>query len=453
MKKELEIKQALETLSKEKLIGIILHITENNDVLRDSIIFKCSKGDNEEELKKCKKLIGSIIRSYVNKAGFIRYEHSYEFMQAMEGVLERARDEEDVMLAFDISLLLLSETVEAFKYSDDSSGDIGYLAGDIIEFISQDVVLRDDLDLNLRKQIFNKLIKLIDNNVFADFEDYKNDILQICTEFADVKELRDKLVEKINHLISKDVNNRYDEESMLQILFEIVEKYDTEKEAEKFIKNNIGFTSFREMLIDKYIEEKNYSKVVKLTLEGEKKDRGYAGLVDKWKKIRYTAYKVLQNREEQEKLAKELLFHGNFEYYKELKELHIENAHEFYNNLKEEIKSSGKIYIGGIYIKIILEENDLDELMEFVRNNPSDIELYADKLVRKFRDEVVDIYYKYIKEKANYSSNRPAYRYVCEILKKYKNIVGEEKQIKLKNELSVLYKKRPAFVDELSKMR
>ncbi|WP_157055673.1 hypothetical protein [Clostridium sp. DMHC 10] len=52
-------------------------------------------------------------------------------------------------------------------------------------------MLRDDLDLNLRKQIFNKLIELIDNNVFINLEDYRNDILQICTEFADIKELID----------------------------------------------------------------------------------------------------------------------------------------------------------------------------------------------------------------------------------------------------------------------
>lgn len=453
MKKKLEINQVLEILSKEKLIDIILDMAEDNDVLRDSIIFKYSKGDTEEELKKCKKLIASIIKEYVDKNGFIRYENAYGFMQSMEGVLERAREEDDVMLAFDISLLLLNETVEAFKYSDDSSGDIGYLAGNIIEFISQDVVLREDLDLSLRKQIFNKLIELIDNNVFADFEDYKNDILQICTEFADIKELRDKLVSKINSLISKNPDDMYDNESMLQILFEIVEEYGTEEEKEKFIKDNIEFTSFREMLIDKYMEEKNYSKIIQLTLEGEKKDRSYAGLVDKWKKIRYTAYKELQNKEEQAKLAKEILFHGNFEYYKELKELHKENVDEFYNKLKEEIKSNGRMYTGGIYVEIILEENDLDELMEFVRNNPRDIELYADKLISKFSDEVVDIYYSYIKEKANYSFNRSAYRYVCEMLKRYKKIAGEKKQIQLKNELSALYKKRKAFLDELSKMR
>ncbi|WP_234121276.1 hypothetical protein [Clostridium hydrogenum] len=453
MKKELDIKQVLEALSKEKLIDIILDVTENNDVLKNRIIFKYSKGDNKEEIKKCKKLINLIVKEYVDESGFVRYEHACDFMQSMEEILERAREEEDVMLAFDISLLLLNEIIEAFKYSHYSSGDIGYLIANTMEFISKDIVIRDDLNLSLRKQVFNKLIELINNNVFHDFEDYRNDILQICSKFADISELRYKLVRKINDLISKDPDNRYHNEIMLQILFEIVKKYGTKEESEKFIKDNLEFTYFREMLIHKYMEQKNYGEIVQLTLEGEKKDRNYVDLEDKWKKIRYTVYKKLQNKEEQEKLAKELLFHGNFEYYRELKELNKENTKEFYNNLKKEIKNNGKMYIGKIYVRIILQENDLDELMEFVRNNHRDIELYANRLVGKFSDEVIDIYCKYIKEKASYSFNRSEYRYVCEMLKKYKKIAGKEKQMQLKNQLSDLYKKRPAFVDELSKFR
>ncbi len=52
-----------------------------------------------------------------------------------------------------------------------------------------------------------------------------------------------------------------------------------------------------------------------MALEGEKQDKQYAGLVSNWKKIRYIAYKELLLKEEQEKLAKELLLAGDFEYY------------------------------------------------------------------------------------------------------------------------------------------
>jgi len=45
-------------------------------------------------------------------------------------------------------------------------------------------------------------------------------------------------------------------------------------------------------------------KVIDLALEGERKDKEYAGLVSKWKKVRYIAYKELSLKAEQEKLAR-----------------------------------------------------------------------------------------------------------------------------------------------------
>jgi len=52
------------------------------------------------------------------------------------------------------------------------------------------------------------------------------------------------------------------------------------------------------------MEDKNYLKVIDLALEGERKDKEYAGLVSKWKKVRYIAYKELSLKAEQEKLAR-----------------------------------------------------------------------------------------------------------------------------------------------------
>jgi len=60
---------------------------------------------------------------------------------------------------------------------------------------------------------------------------------------------------------------------MLRILFDLIEEYGTQEEAEQFIKANLNFTSFRELLIEKYMKEKNYHKVLELALEGENKSK------------------------------------------------------------------------------------------------------------------------------------------------------------------------------------
>ncbi|CAH0437336.1 Conserved hypothetical protein [Clostridium neonatale] len=65
-------------------------------------------------------------------------------------------------------------------------------------------------------------------------------------------------------MIDSNSNNeykKYSNESMLHILYEIIDEYGTKKESEEFILNNINFSSFRELLINKYIASKNYEKV------------------------------------------------------------------------------------------------------------------------------------------------------------------------------------------------
>ncbi|MEY8763875.1 MULTISPECIES: hypothetical protein [Clostridium] len=68
------------------------------------------------------------------------------------------------------------------------------------------------------------------------------------------------------------------------------------------MEENIEFPSFRKMLIDKFMKAENYLKVIDSALEGEKQDKNHAELVLKWKEIRYTAYKKLLFKKEQEKL-------------------------------------------------------------------------------------------------------------------------------------------------------
>jgi len=204
-----------------------------------------------------------------------------------------------------------------------------------------------------------------------------------------------KLESMLDHK-SSERYTQYSNESILQLLFQLTEQYGTREEAERFIHEHLQFSSFRKQLLDQYLQEKKYHKVIEVAKEGETQDQQYPGLVSKWKKFRYTAYKFLSLKEEQQALAKELLFNGDFEYYRDLKELAAENQDSFYKDLKNELKVKKGWYIDQVFLKLILEENDLEELLEFVRKDPSYIEDYADKLVKTFKEEVIEIYKNYI---------------------------------------------------------
>lgn len=453
--KEPEIKEVLSNLSKEKLIDIILDITQKDRTLKNSLIVRYSKGNSEQELKKCKKLIDSIVRKHLGREGFISYREAGYFARDMEELLEKVRETDDIILTLDIAFLVIDEGIEAFQYADDSDGDVGCLVSETIGLIGEVISYNEDIDINIKEELFEKLLSKSESKIFDDWTDYRIDMLGICAEVATTESLRDKLKIKLNHLIDKNSNNeymKYSNESMLHILFNMVNKYGTKEDAEQFIKDNLNFSSFRELFINKYIKEKNYEKVIELTLEGEKQDKGFAGLILKWKQIRYSSYKELSLKDDQRNLAKELLFQGKFEYYKELKEL-AEDKISFYNNLKQELKAKEYWKSKSMFLQIILEEKDLDEIMGYVRENPTSIDSYAEILMDKFKDEVIEIYKKYIKFEASRAANRSHYNNVCGIIKKYKKIAGKESQTQIINELIALYRKKSAFLDELSKIK
>jgi hypothetical protein len=449
------IHEVLSNLPKEELINIIISMANQDAALENSLIVKYSNGDKQQELEACQELIASIIRKYTGREGFIKYRDTGAFVMELENIVDKARNTEDALLAMDIALLLLEEAIGAFQYADDSGGDIGTLVSETIELITEIASRLTELG-NKRAEIFSKLLDQTDNEIFEGWIDFKIDLLKICFQFADDETFREQLRIKLESMLDKKSSDRYthyENERLLELLFQLIEQYGTEEEGEQFIRQHLQFSFFREKLLNKYLQEKNYHKVIEVAKDGEKHDQQYPGLISKWKKFRYEAYKYLLLKEEQQKLAKELLLNGDFKYYHDLKELASENQDEFYTNLKQELKTRKGWNANRIFLKIIEEENDLEEILDFVRENPSYIEDYAEKLVKPFKDETTEIYQAYLHNTARSSSNRKDYQGVCQKIKRYKKIVGKQKQLELIYELMDLYRKRPAFIDELGKIK
>jgi hypothetical protein len=447
------IQEVLNNQSKEELINIIINFTSQDPALENSLIVKYSTGDKQQELEACQELIDSVVRKYTGKEGFIKYRDTGAFVTELEDVVDKARNTEDPLVALDIALLLLMEAMGAFQYADDSSGDIGALVSEALALIAEIATSQTKIG-NERFEIITKILDQTDHEVFEDWTDFKIDLLNICIAFAEDDTIREQVKTKIESMLDQntiEMFTRYSNERLLELLFLIIEQYGTQEEADQFIQDHLKYASFREKLLMKYLQEENYLKVIEIAIDGEKQDQPYPGLLSKWKKLRYSAYKSLSLKEEQQILANELLFDGNFDYYHILKEM-AENQVEFYTNLKHELKTSKRRDMNRIFLKLVEEEHDLEEILDFVRANPAYIEVYDKKLVKHFKEEIIEIYQKYIHSVARQSSNRKDYKGVCQKITRYKKLSGKPKQQELISELMVLYKKRPAFIDELGKL-
>ncbi|NME07544.1 hypothetical protein [Psychrobacillus sp. BL-248-WT-3] len=452
-KKKPAVFELLNDLSKEELVEILMDMTKQDPKFGEKLVFKYAKVNEINLLDQCKKLVSSIVKEHKGREGYISRRNAYAFVVAFEELMEKIRDTEDALLAIDIGLLVLDEGMKAFQYVDDSDGDIGYLVDETIGLIGKRAMACNPLDLDLRIEIFNKLLKYGDRRIFEGWENFKLKLLEICEEFSDIEVVRKKYRAKLEKLIkeeSDDAYSNYYKESLLQLLWILMVKYDSEEEKASFIQENIHYKFFRQLLINQHMEKKNYERVIDLALEGEKQDQKLRGLVIHWKKERYGAYKELSLQKEQKKLAKELLLSGDFEYYKELKELAQDDT--FYNSLINELKAFEGWNAREVYLKIILEENDLEELLHYVKGNLLYLENYADQLAQEYPEDVIEMYQNYIHSSAKSATDRKRYKGVCRIIKKYKKYAGEEKQAELIQQLNTQYARRPAFIDELGKL-
>ncbi|WP_010191591.1 SWIM zinc finger family protein [Bacillus sp. m3-13] len=443
----------LNDLSKKELIKIIEELTEKDLAWRDTLLVRYATGDEKHDLERCRKLIASIVRKYTEK-GFINFRRVSSFTRELEEVLQQIYRTKDILLALDLAFLLLREAMKAFQYADDSDGDIGNLVTETMEAI-EDTILRESLTTEQRTKAFHKLIDLSESNIFEGWEDFQTDLLSIVSDLATTNELREKLTAYIYEIIEtneEDSYKKYYSERLLNILFSLIEEHGDESEVESFMQENLKYSSFREKLIEKHFENMEYEKIINLTLEAEAKDKTLAGLVIQWKKIRYEAYKNLSLKNEQLLLAKELLLHGEFEYYEELKGLNDSEHTSFYQDIKSELKEAQSWSAQGVFLKLIETENDNAEILEYVKRNPQRIENYTKRLVDEFPDEVNELYVQYILGQAKSSSNRKQYQQVCKVLRQYKKISGREKQESIIQDLQQLYSNRPAFMDELNKI-
>jgi len=251
----------------------------------------------------------------------------------------------------------------------------------------------------------------------------------------------------------KDEFGSYVIEALLMMLYEILETNSTSEELERFRRKYIGFAAFRKLEIAIQMERGDYHAVIKLAEAGEKQDQRYLGLVLRWKKARYEAYKQLGQGNEQVILAKELLHQGEYEYYDELKALDGGDPHEFYKNMVAELKQSKGWGAKEIYLRLIAEHHDVAEMMDYVRINPTMIEHYASGLLPHYTEEVSQLYHAYIMNMAASASNRSNYYKVCQTIKRYKKLVGKEASASLIAELEAKYPKRTAFLDELNRIK
>ncbi|MBY9079163.1 hypothetical protein KIH86_24385 [Paenibacillus sp. HN-1] len=419
-------------------------------------MFKYATSSLSKQIQSFKKLITSVVKKHSGPEGLIGYRDTYGFTEDMLGLLGDANEVKKTEEKLEMTLVILEEAFEAFQYADDSDGEIGILIQQTLDSVWEIVNSLDQEEATDRKLVFKRLLMMGSSPVFQGWEEWRINLFNICAEFADMEPLRIQLRAAIESRLAANQGEAYTDyanEGLLKILFRLVQQYEPQEQADKFVEDHLHYTFFRNWAIEESMERGDFGHALELAESGELLDKEFPGLVLKWKKARYDAYRELSLRRDQAALAKELLLDGEYSYYLELESLTEGDKDEFYHSMLVELKAARNWRARDVYLKLIHEKNDQAEMLDYVRANPDAIEEYAERLSTNYPEEIRQIYNQYIQRAARLSSNRSSYKRVCSMLRRYGRIAGKESQTEIIHQFRTEYGKRPAFMDELAKLK
>ena len=106
-----------------------------------------------------------------------------------------------------------------------------------------------------------------------------------------------------------------------------------------------------------------------------------------------------------------------------------------------------------ILADILVKEKEFPELLEILKKNPYYVESYQKHFLKSHPEVIYRLHVVNIKEDAGRASNRKEYRNICSQIEKLKKIGGIKEAEVLIKEFQKTYNHRPAFLDELSKVK
>lgn len=451
------LKDLLETHSKESLIDLILSLSADSDVVEKRVKLHVLEAGGEEEVEECRRLIQSYVHMYTDDHGFVSWRNTSRAIEGTYIVADKAReatDDQEWVRAVRIHLCILMEMLDLLQAADDSGGTIGCVIEESLEHIQELAMQSNIMSPMDRESLFQLLIQVSNDPHLDGWPDWQLILLESALHLATTTDMRLKWEEHVATMTSEQKadswGDSYLAERIANLRYHAIRSHEGMEEAAVYLKSHLHFSDFRESLIREYQDQSRYAEVIQLALDGEKQDqvKGLPGLVRKWKKYRYEAYKLSGQVELQRSIGEELVLDGEFIYYQQLKETYSITDWPFvYKSILDKLEKDR--WPKAIYTRILIEEQETEQLLNYVRKQPSRIEDYYKHLIQQYLPEVKDLFQIYIEAEAARANSRKHYQNVCRIILMLWQADGKVEARQLIHLLKNKYPRKPAFLDEL----
>lgn len=444
--------------------------SKNKDFKTAFELFFADKDDRGNIGEKYTELVEKVFKKHAPH-GFIEYRSANGFMRDIGKFIGDAYNQikrKNYKDAFAIASVVLKEIT--WIASDDSDGAIGEGVFDAVELIN--VIANDkDAGIDIKEDIFKFIAAQLHNERYFD-GDTGYDLFGIFEVLAGELGKNTELLNFIDLELRKP-DDTYNRDFFLHKKIAFLENAGKAEEVEELIKKNLHIKAVRQDQVNKAINNRGFAAAKALIAGGIQiaEKENLKGTVRDWEKellrIAEIENDVLSMRKYYKQFAFDHMF--NKQYYNQWKNTF--SADEWGNIIEEEIEKKIQEAVnyhkknkwGSLDSEILsklapfyIEEQYWDRLFALVKKETrlDQILQYHKYLSPCYPVELMEIYLPALEAYADNTSDRSGY---AAMVSKIEMILadipaGKDQIIALVKQLRIKYVRRPAMIDELSKL-
>jgi len=449
-----QVKELLSSISHQELIDFVEENSKNNQAFRNLFLanFGYLRTDQSQEFYQ--KQIHSILQTAAGNYGWIDWSGMINVVTASQPFLDHAEKylaNNNFENVFFISTALLEEMTEAFQYGDDSNGDLGYFIESAMSLLLQ--LTQEKLPPDLKKTMYEYCISSFNQKIFEGW-DWHLEILHIASELVETESDNDIIISCLD-----TINGEYEQNRAQAFELDLLRKFKSEKEIQKYIDTHISNSLIRSQAIETAFAVEDFKRAKELTKDGiiyDEKDK--LGLAEEW-------YDWLLKIALAENDTIQIIEHARFNlinssrekqnYYQILKDqITIENWHPFLEELIKEVTPKKRWHYSELIRNIYIREEWWDRLFLMLKqdlslNNIKDNEKY---LAKDYSPELINFYSERVINYIEKNVGRSFYKSACQYLQRMKKLGGDVQVNTLIELLRKKYPQRKALLDELSRL-
>ena len=462
--KDKEVEQVLRFVESDKLSGFVLQYASSHSDFKSALMEAflpkkpAKKVDYRSEIESC---FNSSYRKNFKRGRYYEPEIDWDelsdkiekYLTKATLLFQRQALEEAATIALQILHSIGGHYIEEDFLYNDGYIDFGISCEDAGDLLLK-VVQHSDTSQALKENILSEIIQIGKMATYREYDIFDmDDLIQQIMLSVQSKE---EALATVNQLIMEK-KEHWDLYKLVVRKIEILKELGKTAEVETTISEFLYLPEIRRQEIAKLLEGKCYEKAIGMLNEGIviAERAGELGIVGEWQEQLLSIYEEMHDVA---KIMCRLLFihtDGSLGYYHKLKSLVPSmDWKEYLNALMQETTFYDYWGTGNNKAEIYIEEKDYDKLFGYLSaleyRRLDALLQYASHLNATHSSQILPLFTDDLRTYAEKNLGRNHYEYIARVLRGMRKLNGGKEVVKqLVEEFRVLYKRRPAMMQEL----